>query len=144
MGTFDSRNKKFPTLQMKTRAEDGTLSLRPVQGMISDMGAMRSFPRHMITITQIITPAELNREGSAMNHCVASYSYNCTNGTCSIWSMRAWDGENDERLLTIELRHESRTIAQVRGVRNRKAKPEEMAMVEEWARREKLRVSGYV
>jgi PcfJ-like protein len=82
---------------------------------------------------QIKTGEELADEGRRMGHCVASYKEQCVNGLSSIWSLsRECPSGQVENRLTIELSSE-RAIVQCRGVRNRRAEAEEIAVVKCWA-----------
>jgi hypothetical protein len=138
-------NKYYVSLGKGARGENADLIRRPVESFISSMGAIRDHRRCMITITQILSDKQLRAEGNRMNHCVYSYRLGCQKGDLSIWSMRAWDPATDreEALLTLELRHGSRRIVQIRGKHNRRATRQEMEIVRIWAQREKLGISSY-
>jgi hypothetical protein len=82
---------------------------------------------------QIKTGAELAEEGRRMQHCVAAYKEQCMHGWSSIWSLsRECPSGRVENRLTIELAC-NRSIVQCRGVRNRGADAEEIAVVKRWA-----------
>jgi hypothetical protein len=82
---------------------------------------------------QIKTGAELAEEGRRMQHCVAAYKEQCMQGWSSIWSLsRECPSGRVESRLTIELAC-NRSIVQCRGVRNRSADAEEIAVVKRWA-----------
>jgi hypothetical protein len=68
-----------------------------------------------------------------MAHCVASYKEQCMHGLSSIWSLscECSIGRVENRL-TIELAC-NRTIVQCRGLHNRGAYAEEIAVVKRWA-----------
>lgn len=136
--------EKYKPMMVMAKSENGKAKNRPVEGLITKMGALKGYPGYMVTITQILSRLELYREGNDMDHCVASYHSGCAAGTKSIWSLRVWNGDDEKRLLTIELHHECRTVVQVRGKCNRRAKYEEMAIVEEWAKKEKLKMGKYL
>ncbi len=89
---------------------------------------------------QIKTDAALFREGERMHHCVVSYHRNCLAGVCSIWSLTCeCPPGNHNRGLTIELTSDG-TIVQCRGFANRGPYPNEMEVVQLWAREHSLRV----
>lgn len=82
---------------------------------------------------QITTGKDLAAEGTAMRHCVFSYKHGCVNGSCSIWSLTRTDITGTAaRRLTIELRADG-TIAQKRGLANRRPRPDEEHVVAQWA-----------
>jgi hypothetical protein len=54
----------------------------------------------------------------------------------SIWSVR----RGEERRLTLELRHSTMELRQIRGLRNRRPDPEELEVVLSWARRNEVHV----
>lgn len=90
------------------------------------------------TIRQIKTGDALAAEGNAMRHCVASYKYLCTNGRCSIWSVRKSMWGMEERALTVEIDNLQRQIVQVRGYANRAAKDSERHILNQWVRSSEL------
>jgi hypothetical protein len=68
------------------------------------------------TIRQLTTKKELNQEGRAMNHCVASYAVKCQRGSKSVWSMQAADDEGrSARVVTIAVHNPSKNVVEVRG-----------------------------
>jgi hypothetical protein len=84
-------------------------------------------------VTQLVTAADLVAETRAMHHCVAAYASKCIAGYASIWSLRRRTPGNSDRLLTIELDRQYRAV-QVRGFANRLAKPDEVKILERWAK----------
>jgi hypothetical protein len=63
------------------------------------------------TIQQLTTPRSLVAEGQAMSHCVGGYRIK----ESSIWSLKAWDGDRDRRILTISIDADKRMVTQVAG-----------------------------
>lgn len=96
-----------------------------------------NFVRVHYSITERLNSKELHAEGKALRHCVLSYSSSIEQGYCSIWSMRF----NDDRLITIEVRRESRAIVQARGHCNRAASAEEFRIMQRWAQDNSLNIS---
>jgi hypothetical protein len=86
-------------------------------------------------INEILTSKLLHAEGSALKHCVLSYSWSIEQGHCSIWSMTF----NGDRAVTIEVR--GRQISQVRGMRNRQSTSEEFKIIQKWAQENQLSIS---
>jgi hypothetical protein len=86
-------------------------------------------------INEILTSKLLHAEGSALKHCVLSYSWSIEQGNCSIWSMTF----NGDRAVTIEVR--GRQISQVRGMRNRQSTSEEFKIIQKWAQENQLSIS---
>ena len=81
-------------------------------------------------IKQILTAADLHKEGQAMHHCVSSYSYSCARGTTSIWSLTMQDNTGNWRMLTLEVRN--KMITQMRGLYNRPSTPKEVSILSRW------------
>ena len=73
-----------------------------------------------------------------MEHCVASYATSCAEKRASIWTMERTADGTTTPCVTIEVHLGSRRIGQVRGKRNRAARPEELAIVRRWADRAEL------
>lgn len=93
------------------------------------------------TIRELLDSYELAYEGSAMNHCVATYAPACAARRCAIWSLRhRHEGQHVGRsVLTIEVRIVSHTIMQIRGKANSAPRAAPLAFVRAWAAREGLR-----
>ena len=72
------------------------------------------------TIRELLSSWELAAEGTAMGHCVVSYSDQCADGETSIWSIGVQrDGdETREDVLTVAVDPERRLITQARGRHN--------------------------
>lgn len=89
--------------------------------------------RRLYATTELICAGELQEEGTAMRHCVASYWSLCASGQSSIWSLTAEDAAGRvERLLTLEVRSPERMIVQARGLANRPPTPEELGLLAHW------------
>jgi len=71
--------------------------------------------QRIVRIEELISSADLNAEGRAMHHCVASYARTCAHGGAAIFSLRIDNGAGLERRVTIELDVRSRRIVQARG-----------------------------
>jgi hypothetical protein len=95
-------------------------------------------------IRELLSSSELIAEGRAMQHCVASYSRSCHNGTCSIWTVDAETEEGMEKLLTLEVNYSDNLIRQVRGKRNRRPTEKEKEVVQRWATRVGLQLASYI
>jgi hypothetical protein len=86
------------------------------------------------TITELISSRELEDEGQAMSHCVASYAGSCAAGHASIWALRVTDAyDRETRLLTLEVRSSNRQIVQARQKFNKAASPKELSIIARWA-----------
>jgi hypothetical protein len=84
-------------------------------------------------ITELISSAELEDEGTAMGHCVASYRSSCICGHSSIWSLTVeYAAGRVERLLTLEVCNWRREIIQARGRFNRMPEPDELCLLTRW------------
>lgn len=89
----------------------------------------------------------LQAEGKAMRHCVGSYSYQCTRGVSTIWTLRRRverAGQEVTRMrsvFTLEIDPRTRTLVQVKGFANRKPGGPGVAIVQRWVAEQGLRVS---
>ena len=84
---------------------------------------------------QLLSTTDLAAEGSTLRHCVVSYAEDCYQGKTSIWSMTE---EVKGKVLTIEVSLPEKRIRQVRGLANRRATDDELAVIRQWAAAEKL------
>lgn len=94
------------------------------------------------TIRELLDSNELILDGRTMRHCVASYAGRCAKRKSSIWSMTRYSCQGLERLLTIEVNPQSRTIVQAKGRRNSYPSPDAWRIVLRWARQEGLKMEG--
>ena len=97
--------------------------------------------REEYVVVQLNTAEELVAETRAMHHCVSTYAGKCVAGLASIWSLRLKSGRNADRLLTIKLDRRNRAV-QVRGFANRLARPDEMQVLQRWAKARGVELSG--
>lgn len=79
-------------------------------------------------IRELKTGYELREEGTAMHHCVESYTSRCSIGLDSIFSLTV----NGERRLTIQVNPNRKIILQARGYQNRATTPEESMILNVW------------
>jgi len=71
------------------------------------------------TIRELTTMRELQAEGKAMSHCVASYARSCRAGSKSVWSLQAANEEGmSRRVMTISVKTTTRRVDQARGKSN--------------------------
>ena len=96
------------------------------------------------TIRELLNSKELSAEGRAQQHCVGSYTHSCFKGQTSIWTLDVQTSLEREKLVTIELHLRTKTIRQVRGLRNRLATRREMEVIRRWAIQENLQIPSYV
>lgn len=90
-------------------------------------------PRKEYVVAQLVTADSLVAESRAMRHCVWSYASKCIAGNASVWSLRQYADGAMTRLLTIEVDRNNRAV-QVRGFANRLARPDEVKVLERWAK----------
>ena len=100
-----------------------------------------SAPPMVWELTELTNSAQLRAEGTALQHCVASYSHWCWRGQSRIWSLRRRRGDVSRPVVTIEVDPARRVIVQARGFRNRRASGRALDMVQTWASRERLRLA---
>lgn len=91
---------------------------------------------------EILTSKQLADEGRAMSHCVYSYSWSIEKGTVSIWSLTMEDSTGNWRMLTVEVRNDTRQIVQARGRFNRPADTKTYQVLQDWASKNSLVISA--
>lgn len=96
------------------------------------------------TISELLSSNELIAEGRKQNHCVATYARSCFSGSTSIWTMDVRESQVRQKLLTIELHNQSKTIRQIRGLRNRVATSSEMDIIYRWSHKEGFAIANYI
>lgn len=96
------------------------------------------------TIRELLTGWELECEGQAMRHCVATYEDDCASRATSIWSLRLDRGHGPRRALTVEVDPKERVICQARGYCDREPREAELALLQLWARREGLTIDEHL
>lgn len=114
----------------------GSLSL--IEGR-SDSGSKRRW-----IISELLNRESLIAEGRSMRHCVATYAHSCSTGRCSIWSMQCDSGEGPERVITIDVRPNTRMIVEARGKFNVRPTPQALRILKRWAEREDLGIAPHV
>ena len=80
------------------------------------------------SIRELVSDKELLDEGWTMRHCVSSYSYSCSRGETTIFTLR----RNGARCATVQVDPQKREIIQARGVRNRNCAREELEVLAKW------------
>lgn len=105
-------------------------------------GKFRRSKHFIYKIVQLCSYFELRDEGKEMHHCVGTYATSCSNGKCSIFSVRRYiDDVFNDRAATLEIRNGS--IVQIRSKYNKKPDDTTIAVIKEWASYEKLTISQY-
>jgi len=114
----------------------------PFQPMlIEEHGRDSSATPTVWQLIELTNSAQLRTEGSALHHCVASYADRCWRGDSCIWSLRVRHGAKVRHLLTIEVDLYRRAVIQARGWGNRAASGKPLRLLQDWAGRERLRLS---
>ena len=107
-------------------------------------GSEKSDTQKRWRIHELLSTNALFEEGRTMRHCVGSYAASCASGRTSIWTMRMDDGQQERRVLTIDVRACDRTIVEARGRFNAAPTEKSMMVLRRWAAREELSIPGYV
>jgi hypothetical protein len=94
-------------------------------------------------IRELLSGAELIKEGRKMQHCVASYTRACAAGTCSIWAMEYVSSNGIQSPQTIEVSR-LKQIVQCRGKRNAYPTKSELNIIKKWGQTVGLSLSPYV
>ena len=89
--------------------------------------------QRIVRIDEILSSADLQDEGRAMHHCVASYAHTCARGNSAIFSLKIDSGAGLDRRLTIELDVRSKRIIQARGRYNAMPQPLDERYLRNWA-----------
>ena len=120
-------HRRLATLPMTFREwkPSGIVPLVLVEGSGAD--------RRVFETTELICTEELQQEGRAMRHCIASYWQRCATGQTSVWSLTVEDASSRvERLLTLEVRNGQRRVVQARWASNRMPTAAELAILDRW------------
>lgn len=96
------------------------------------------------TIRELLGSKALIAEGRQLKHCVATYATSCARRHCSIWTMELESFEGTNKLLTLEIHNQTRTICQARGKLNRLPTDKERAVLTRWSAAAGLRIASYV
>jgi len=114
----------------------------PLQPMlIEEPSHDPSAPPSVWQLMELTNGAQLRTEGTALHHCVASYSDRCLRGASRIWSLRVRRGEKTRHVLTIEVDMKRRAVVQARGWGNRVASGKSLRLLQDWTARERLRLA---
>jgi hypothetical protein len=97
----------------------------------------------VVRIDEILTSADLQQEGRAMRHCVASYARSCAHGISAIYSLKRDDGSGYERRLTIQLDVASKRIVQARGRYNALPLSLDQRYLRNWATAAGLAIASF-
>jgi hypothetical protein len=91
-------------------------------------------------IVELLSSVDLRGERAAMHHCVASYASQAAKGHCAIFSLRRRAGAaiTFTRAVTIDVDLKARAIAQARRACNAMPTPQELRIIRDWARIERL------
>jgi hypothetical protein len=87
----------------------------------------------IVRIDELLTAVDLQSEGRAMRHCVASYTRGCASGIWAVYSLKVDDGFGFERRLTVQVAVASKRIVQARGRFNALPSPFCQQHLRSWA-----------
>jgi hypothetical protein len=96
------------------------------------------------TLTELLSTKALVAEGRTMKHCVATYSHSCASGACSIWALEVETFEGRAKVLTVEVRHDTKQICQARGKCNAAPGEKHRGILRRWAEQSGLRLATCV
>lgn len=125
---FEMKGRTVPALQQRVDAWHlhlAKMAKRPIREWepcgLEGYTEMRRDPvtklKQRWTIRELVTGAQLQEEGKALHHCVASYAPACARGTTSIWSLQVQylNGQVARRVMTIEVNNQRKMVVQARG-----------------------------
>ena len=92
------------------------------------------------SITQLVSNVELQEEGKAMNHCVATYVEDCIDGDSSIFMMtlKSRQYPKPKRLVTIEVGLTDHMVLQIKAKNNEPPSKEILDVIGIWMDAEQL------
>lgn len=85
------------------------------------------------TIHELLDSGTLHAEGRALQHCVYTYAKRCQRGETTIWSLRLQIGDQEKRMVTIEVDPRRRAIVQARAKRNLRPGGRSLEIIRQWA-----------
>jgi hypothetical protein len=91
-------------------------------------------------IRELLTAADLQEEGRAMRHCVATYAGSCAAKRCSIWALEVESYAGIEKRQTVEV-NSHKVIVESRGKLNSLPTQQDLEMLNRWATAQALQVS---
>ena len=113
-------------------------------GMSGFRDGSYSFPNDKLSrtwyVNELLSGKALNKEGSELKHCAASYARSVEEGRISMWSMT----EGHQKVITIEVHNQTKQIMQARGRFNRSCSNEEFRILTKWAQDNNLIISRYL
>lgn len=99
----------------------------------------------VVKIEELTEAKKLIDEGTAMKHCVASYTYYCAQGKSAIYSLRKYSGGVLKDILaTIEVNIFLKRIVQAKAKKNEPITKEAKTIMTQWAAKHELSVSEFL
>jgi hypothetical protein len=113
--------------QNRLRNRGGSMIWQP-SGIREGVFEMSGGTGKWFRMMELLSSNELQDEGSAMSHCVYTYTSSCSRGRCAIFSLRTEDlqTQEQERLATIEVDLRTYRVVQVRARFNAIPEPEHL------------------
>jgi hypothetical protein len=109
--------------------------------MIEEPSQDPSAPPGVWQLMELTNGEQLRTEGTALHHCAGSYADRCWRGASRIWSLRVRRGGTVRHVLTIEVDMKRRAVIQARGWGNRAPAGKPLRFLQDWAIRERVRLS---
>ena len=113
-----------------------------IPGLVYEEG--KDSDKKIYTIKELLSTKELVQEGSAMRHCVGSYSYSCRKGGSAIYSLSVKSENGTKRLLTVEINIPKKAITQARGFANAFPDAQCQKILRKWTEKEKIGLSRWI
>jgi hypothetical protein len=92
-------------------------------------------------LDELCSFGQLFEEGRRMHHCVATYAPACLRGDTAIWSLRLEQAGRELARVTLRINRRTRSIVEARRFANRFIEDDELRVLADWARRNRLRVA---
>jgi hypothetical protein len=126
---------------IRTWARSGIREASWVERVTRRTGDAAGVEARAWSIREICSSAELEAEGRAMRHCVATYADRCLRRQSSIWSLQLETPRGHRRVLTVEVDLARRVVCQARRKANARPSENERALVMGWAEEQGLDVA---
>jgi hypothetical protein len=136
--TVSSLMQRLEQFRFRQRLQAYVKQYEGMDFFISDIPDFKMESNQVVyTIRQIRNAKRLIQESEHMKHCVATYIRHCISGNAHIYSMMSVTEQVESHLVTLEL-NKSNKLIQARGLLNRPVNAEELFVIDQWIKKNKL------
>jgi hypothetical protein len=117
-----------------------------INSFIKEDGILQNGNYKKFIIRELLSSNELQKEGTAINHCVGAYSHKCETRQCAIFTLEQYSflDELVEKMLTIEVNLTNYQLAQVKGKHNRQTTEKEKNIIQLWLTQNQIKKSKWI